>query len=306
MTAPRFEDVVPSPDALMGVKAVFGPLRGRAVCFSSRGNAAAKDRSHFRSARIAAEYAVEQPFLIAIGGGAHVRDDLGGHVLNVARVSKVYGETPVFYTDPDEVRRLAQWPVATALLDVYQVDGLPHLVDDLGLPDRTILANAFDIVVRPPDKVAALWEALRGRTLSLPDVPPLPNFREPEGVTLVGSLLPKKHTGEEGRRIAREVQLFERRSDLAREARRLNREANGGSLVCECCTYSDNVDGMFDVHHLVPLMLGVRETTLSDLAVLCPLCHRWAHKKGGGQTDPLPLAAVRAARRVAGGSPPTH
>lgn len=284
----------------MGVKAVFGALTGRAVCFGSRGNAELKDSGYFQSARITAGYALERPFMIAIGGGDDCPPELLGRVLNVARVSKVYGETPVFYTDPLDRAQLARWPVATALLDVYQVNGQPHMVEDLGLPDRTILANAFDIVVRPDQKIEALWEALKGRELRLVDLPPLPNFREPANVTLVGSFLPKKLSGEEGRKIYREVQVFERSSTLAKEARKLNREANGGTLVCAGCDFSDDLDGLFDVHHTVPLMLGVRETTLSDLTVLCPTCHRWAHRKGRHVWDPLSLDDLRTARRLTG------
>ncbi len=198
MTARRFEDVVPSANSLMGVKAVFGALTGRAMCFGSRGDPKKKDRGHFQSARVAAEYAETRPHLITIGGGGECSEHLEGRVLNVAVVSKVFGETPVFYTDPAEVARLARWPVATALLDVYEVIGFPHLVADLGLPDRTVLANAFDLVVRPADKVQALWEALRGWDLRQIDLPPLANFREPDKVTLVGSLLPRKVSKEEG------------------------------------------------------------------------------------------------------------
>lgn len=296
MNSVLFEDLVASPDQLMGVKAVFGPLRGRAICFASRGDPTLKDRAHFRTGRSVAEYAVDRPYLITIGGGAQVRDDLGGHVLNLAKVSKAYGETNAFYLDPAEQQRLTQWPVATALLDVFEFDGFPHLVDDLGLPDRTILANAFDIVVRPEGKVQALWEALKGHQLRLVDLPPLPNFREPQSVVQVGSMLPKQVSKEEGGRIYREVQLFERDSSLAKEARKQNRAKNGGTLVCEGCDFSDDLDGIFDVHHLVPLMLGVRETTMSDLAVLCPTCHRWAHRKGRSLIDPLSLRELREVR----------
>lgn len=296
MSAVPFEEVVTSADQLMGVKAVFGAIHGRAMCFGSRGSADLKDKGYFQSARITAGYAADRPFMIAIGAGDECPPELLGRVLNVARVSKVFGETPIFYTDPEDRQRLARWPVATALLDVYEVGGQPHLVDDLGLPDRSILNNAYDLVVRPGDKVDALWEGLRGIDLNLLDLPPLPNFREPDQVTLVGSFLPKKVSQEEGRKVYREVQIYERKSTLAKEARRQNREANDGKLVCRGCDFSDELDGLFDVHHLVPLMLGSRETTLSDLAVLCPTCHRWAHRKGRSVIDPLSLGELRAAR----------
>lgn len=301
MTVQRtFQEVVRSPGELMGVKAVFGALTGRAMCFGSRGDAKLKDRGHFQSARISAEYAVDRPLLITIGGGAECQAGLEGRVLNVARVSKVYGETPVFYTDPADRERLSRWPVATALLDVYEVEGSPRLVEDLGLPDRTILTNAFDLVVRPEAKVNDLWEALRDVPLRLVDLPPLVNFLEPDKVTLVGSIPPTRIGKEEGKRLSREVQVFERQSELAKDARTQNRDAHGGQPTCEACGFTDELDGMFDVHHKVPLMLGVRESTLSDLVVLCPLCHRWAHRKGGGQTNPLPIHELISARRVPG------
>lgn len=296
MSSVAFEEVVTFAEQLMGVKAVFGALHGRAMCFGSRGNADLKDKGYFQSARITAGYAADRPFMIAIGGGDECPPELLGRVVNVAWVSKVYGETPIFYTDPEDRRRLARWPVATALLDVYEVTGRPHMVEDLGLPDRSILNNAYDLVVRPEGKVDALWEALHGVDLALLDLPPLPNFKEPDRVTLVGSLLPKKVTKEEGRKLYREVQAVERNSELAKAARLANREANDGVFVCEACQFTDELGGLFDVHHLVPLMLGVRETTLHDLVVLCPLCHRWAHRKGNKVWDPLPLAKLKAAR----------
>lgn len=99
----------------------------------------------------------------------------------------------------------------------------------------------------------------------------------------------------EAHKIYREVQVFERSSALTKEARRLNREANGGVLVCSGCDFTDDLDGLFDVHHMVPLMLGVRETTPSDLTVLCPTCHRRAHWKGRHVWDPLSLDELRTA-----------
>lgn len=292
-----FQTVVGSPEDVMGVKAVFGALTGRAMCFGSRGDAKLKDKGYFQSARVAAEYAATRPMLVTIGGGGECPPELQGRVLNVVKVSKVFGETPVFYSDLAERERLSRWPVATALLDVYEVEGSPRLVEDLGLPDRTILANAFDLVVRPPEKVLDLWNALQNIPLNLVDLPPLANFREPTKVLQVGSMLPVRISKEEGQRLSRKVQFFERRSDLARAAKELNKRINGGLLTCEACGFTDVTPGMFDAHHLVPLMLGVRETTLSDLAVLCPLCHRWAHSKGSEQTNPLPLADLIRARR---------
>ena len=59
-----------------------------------------------------------------------------------------------------------------------------------------------------------------------------------------------------------------------------------GTLHCECCRFDTN--SMFsglgydvcEIHHRVPLALASEpvKTTLNDLAVLCPNCHRAIHK----------------------------
>lgn len=82
----------------------------------------------------AARKAVDSPWVFAIGGGSNVRDNLDGRVVNLVRASCVYGETSAFVPH-SEAERLAQWPVAVGLHDVWELDGYPHLVRDLGLAD---------------------------------------------------------------------------------------------------------------------------------------------------------------------------
>lgn len=50
--------------------------------------------------------------------------------------------------------------------------------------------------------------------------------------------------------------------------------------VCEACNFRHRDRAMFDVHHMKPLMAGPRRTKVSELLVLCPLCHRRAHQSG--------------------------
>src|SRR5215207_6903748 len=116
------------------------------MCFGSRGNASLKDRGHFTLARTTAERGLDRPFFITIGGGEQVPDELSGRILELVRVTGVYGETAAFVRDPVLRERLAQWPVAVVLLEVYSVVDEPHLVADLGFPDRRILTNAYDTV----------------------------------------------------------------------------------------------------------------------------------------------------------------
>ncbi|RYZ22520.1 MAG: hypothetical protein EOO16_08845 [Chitinophagaceae bacterium] len=60
-----------------------------------------------------------------------------------------------------------------------------------------------------------------------------------------------------------------------------------GNLICEVCAFSFyDIYGAhyIECHHLTPISEGgVRETKLSDLALVCSNCHRMLHKRIGGQ-----------------------
>ncbi|QUD86237.1 HNH endonuclease [Phenylobacterium montanum] len=291
-----FAEVVGSPDNLMGVKAVWGKSSAPVMCFGSRGDPSAKDTLHFSLAHNVAKKSISQPFMVTIGGGEQVTADLRGRVLELVRVSGAYGETAAFVSDPELSERLAQWPVAVVLTEVYAIEDDPDLIEDLGFPDRRILANAYDGVKRNDADIDRLWAALKDRRLALRhDVPALPGFADPGKVVQVSTLFPKVKATEGERRYKAALQI-ERSGDLAREAKRANRERNGGVLVCEACDFSDEKSALFDAHHVEPLALGVRETTISHLAILCPTCHRWAHHKALHVTAPLTVSEVRAAR----------
>ena len=295
MTAMRtalFEELVPSPDMLMGVKAVFGVLVSRVMCFGSRGDRSASPGKHYQAAKSTAEKAMSQRWLISIGGGKDVPEELRGRVLNITSVSGTYGEMAAFIDDRDERARLAQWPTAVALRDVYDIEGYPRVVDDLGFPDMRLLTNAFDQVVRPEPAVDELWQALRRRTVTLRDLPPIVAFNDEDKLVLVGERLPTKVTGAEGDRRYREAQMRERDRALAAAVKEHNRSKNKGILVCEGCTFTDSDASLFDAHHLSPLALGSRLSVVSDFAVLCPTCHRVVHH-AGRKVLPLPIADLR-------------
>lgn len=272
-----FRDVVPDPSLVMGVKAVFGPMRSHILCFGARGEPA--EQRYFSVPRSAANRSRESPFIIAIGGGAGVRENLGGRVLNLAKASMVYGATKVL-AEPEEATRLAQWPVASVMNDVWKFEGFPHLVDDLGLPDRTVLAAAMDGVVRPTEKIEQLWQALADWPVSLESLTLPANFVDAAEPTLVTKRLPTVRGGmasEEGKKIwAMQLQV-ERDGRLARRAKQLNIEKYEIS-TCEACVFNHPDSGMFDAHHPTPLAVGTRTTLAEHLIVLCPTCHRRAHR----------------------------
>jgi predicted HNH restriction endonuclease len=61
---------------------------------------------------------------------------------------------------------------------------------------------------------------------------------------------------------------------------RMKKIAMAGS-ICEICEISHfsgtSINRIIDVHHQKPLSQGIRNTTLEELSVLCPTCHRAIH-----------------------------
>ncbi len=193
---------------------------------------------------------------------------------------------------------LAQWPVAIVVSEVYKVMDEPRLVEDLGLPDRRILTNAYDSVFRDDDRIQQLWDALKDRKVERRwDVMPPPGFRDPGKVQMCGSIYPRLDSkSEEGKRVWTLSQEIERDPRLNGEAKALNRARNGGVLVCEACRFSVPLDSMFDAHHRDQLAKGLRESRVDHLAVLCPTCHRWAHAKAENKLSPVPVRHIAKLR----------
>jgi len=295
---PTLEQIAGSPEAIMGVKAVFGRSEAAVMCFGSHGDEAAKDRGHFSLARSVAEAAMERPWLISIGGGDDVPPDLRGRVLELIRVTGVFGETKAFIHDASYLARLARWPVAVVISEVYAISGEPLLIEDLNFPNRKILANAYDGIRRDEGEILRLWEALRECDVHRRSEIQLPaGFRDPGKVELYSTMYPRVvASSTEGKKIWKEQLVTERGSKLGKEAKKQNRILSGGMLRCETCDFSHEQNGAFDAHHLFPLACGVRETRIDDFAILCPTCHRLAHVLGIDKLQPLPINALKSLR----------
>ena len=273
------------------------------MCFGARGDPKTKLGGYFSQAKSAAERALEQPYFVTIGGGEKVPATLDGRVLELVRCTGVYGETTAFVRDTDLRARLEQWPVAVILSEVFAIEGEPRLIDDLGFEDRRILSRAYDGVIRDEDYIQRLWDALRDSKIERQwDVLRPPSFRDPRKVIRRGSKYPtlgSKST--EGKRVWKLVLDTERDPELRRQAKVLNREKNDGVIVCEACRFSDPLASMFDAHHILPLAVGIRESRVDDLAVLCPTCHRWAHAKAEDKLSPISIEALAKAMSRAKG-----
>lgn len=288
----KFGELIPDASLIQGAKAVFGPIGSHVLCFGGRGQPGSN--AYYTKPRSAAQQAVERPWVICIGGGRQVRDNLGGHVLNVVRVGYDFGDTASF-VEPSEAQRLAQWPVAVVLNDVWVVDGFPHLRTDLAMPDRRVLENAMDGIIRHRDRIELLhqrlldWE-IRQVAADLPS-----NFlpaSTPTLTTVSRASLTVSMGSEEGKELWRLQREKESSPALKREAKRLNAERHGGRYACEACTFASADSAMFDAHHPLPLAVGVRVTLAEHLIVLCPTCHRKAHRKNANPLDPFTLSEL--------------
>lgn len=85
-----------------------------------------------------------------------------------------------------------------------------------------------------------------------------------------------------------------------------------GSLTCEVCGYDSSmifgpdIRPIIDVHHVVPLHLAKESTTkLSDLALVCPTCHRAIHAHRPFVT-PAELRQKIEAQKASADGPPSR
>ncbi len=82
----------------------------------------------------------------------------------------------------------------------------------------------------------------------------------------------------EGEETWRAQRAVERDLRLRKAALSKNSGEHDGQYACEACNFEHADRAMFDVHHPHPLLTGPRMTRVSDLVVLCPVCHRRAHR----------------------------
>ncbi|MFC8798020.1 HNH endonuclease [Streptomyces griseoincarnatus] len=105
----------------------------------------------------------------------------------------------------------------------------------------------------------------------------------------------------EGRILFREHRRRERdRALVAKKKQSVLKKT--GRLACEVCDFESSeaygVEGVIDVHHVVPLHeIGESVTTMKDLALVCPTCHRVLHKH-----QPIITPAVLRQKRNASGA----
>lgn len=78
---------------------------------------------------------------------------------------------------------------------------------------------------------------------------------------------------------------YRRERDPRARKKVLESRLNAGTLRCDCCDAVPRVQHLdlalaaFEVHHTLPLATtGPKQTRISDLALLCAVCHRLIHR----------------------------
>lgn len=104
------------------------------------------------------------------------------------------------------------------------------------------------------------------------------------------------YSGVEGKKRVVAHVLRERDKSIVKKKKNDFRGRNGGRIFCECCglepidMYGDDIDGIIEAHHRVPLMEcaddEVRVTSIDDLILLCRNCHGVIHR-----ISPMPALA---------------
>lgn len=92
----------------------------------------------------------------------------------------------------------------------------------------------------------------------------------------------EEYEAPEGRILFREHRRYERDRKLVAKKKTAVLKKTG-RLACEVCDFESSeayeVEGVIDVHHVVPLHKSRESvTTMNDLALVCPTCHRVLHK----------------------------
>ena len=86
----------------------------------------------------------------------------------------------------------------------------------------------------------------------------------------------------EGERVREMRYITKRASSLAQDRKIKDHH------TCQACGYCQLVNGKYieECHHLYPVHMGERKTSLKDLRTLCPNCHRIAHTSNPPLTVP--------------------
>ncbi len=199
------------------------------------------------------------------------RRGLGGWSKTTKEAIELSAELRGLVIFPDAIRENPRFRNAAGVaLKVSNFAAIDPVNDRVGMEhgsrgDQSI----WDEWAHRPDELHTVALAILAAT-DLPDAREPTNEEDEEASAEEGRLLYRLH-----RRFERDRKLVKAKKDAVRTAT--------GRLACEVCDFeSSEVYGegiaVIDVHHIVPLhKIGESKTTLSELALVCPTCHRVVH-----------------------------
>ena len=179
----------------------------------------------------------------------------------------------------DLLHRLPIHPEHARMPDFRNANGVRHKLGDFTAPDP----DYTGVATRGGEGVHLVWErfaedpnglaqaVVRITATANNEIDVLPPEEDEEGSV-------------EGRIVFRQHRARERDPSLVRKKKAAVKKRTG-RLACEVCEldfserYGELGRGFIECHHTVPLGTGTeRKTTIADLAVVCPNCHRMIHR----------------------------
>lgn len=183
-----------------------------------------------------------------------------------------------------------RWSVAFPIVETYEVVGWPLAEKTLGRDIYRSIYHYSTGILRPfgPEARAAVAElSLKPKAA--------PNYWiafEAELEMASRSEVDPRLLDDLASDLALEGQTEEIRAKIRRRAawlagKFIRSRLADGKLSCDLCAFEPlalnprppNPRGLLDVHHKNPIAEGARLTTVNDLALLCPICHRHEHQK---------------------------
>ncbi len=140
-----------------------------------------------------------------------------------------------------------------------------------GSPNGSAMDARVVAELPDPAEVARIAQAIKEAAAELPATAAVADDSD-DPSEVEGAILEHRHNRRE-----RDRSLVRRKKEQLLKA--------GRPLVCEACgvdvawAYDLHSGSVVECHHTRPLADGVRETKLSDLALVCPNCHRALHSR---------------------------
>ena len=188
-----------------------------------------------------------------------------------------------------------RWSVAFPIIEAWEIVGWPKARDVLGLEAARRTCEQLSVGLKPlNDDDRARLAPLKIVPIHLPaDGVAARHFidRVQQENKINGRQADALSPGDRG--LLEDYSAIEGlpkaavRRVVQRDHRLIKLVKDKGPLKCRACTYDPAERGanprqaraILEAHHLCPMQLGERMSTIEDLVLLCPTCHREVHQE---------------------------